>query len=214
LLRKPQRNNCRALKDDGFGWLPGGLSSNNQEEIPSRIKNAVQQSMMIANYSLSKAQVKMVYDLCAEQFHRDYFIAYSGIVIAGFGIEEVFPSLRSFEIDGMAEKGLLKFRPGKAASTGFHNNRSITPFAQSEMVVTFMEGLDPEFERFLESAFSDVLDGFERAVIGALGQSDVSEAFRSKLHDAKTKIVERLWKGVADYQCGHIELMSQPDQST
>jgi len=182
---------------DGF---PTDYPRTIKKKYAAAIKNAVHQSMMIANHSLSKAQVKMLYDLCAEQFHRDYFITYSGIVIAGFGIEEVFPSLTSFEIDGMAEKGLLKFRPGKTASTGFHNNGSITPFAQSEMVVTFMEGLDPEFERFLVSAFSDVLDEFERAVIGALGQSDVSEAFRSKLHDAKTKIVERLWKGVSTYQ--------------
>lgn len=72
---------------------------------------------------------------------------FTGIVIAGFGRDELFPTLCSFEIDGLV-CGRLKYidihhtdidRSGPKAA--------VLPFAQKEMADRFLYGLDDNIER-------------------------------------------------------------------
>jgi hypothetical protein len=83
---------------------------------------------------------------------------YSGIVVAGFGSDEILPSLNSFHIYGKLGSCLVyeeidKDKIGiKIAST------IIYPFAQTEVVKTFINGIDPDFYDIVKTQFAGVLD--------------------------------------------------------
>jgi hypothetical protein len=73
--------------------------------------------------------------------------ALSGIVIAGFGRDEHFPVMQSFEL-GEIYQGKLKYRRDKVvAIDGDSTTSIIVPFAHAEMVNTFLFGVKPELER-------------------------------------------------------------------
>lgn len=80
-----------------------------------------------------------------------YWEASSGLVIAGFGTEDFFPRLRSFELVSLVA-GRLRAREQveRRANIGFTGmTASIQAFAQSEMVQEFMEGIDANFRAFI-----------------------------------------------------------------
>ncbi len=80
------------------------------------------------------------YLACTDFLFRSYL--QSGIVIAGFGREDVFPRLRRFKFQTIAANK-LKFKEGEAVEIGYSNRAVISPFAQDEEVRTFIQGLDP-----------------------------------------------------------------------
>lgn len=64
----------------------------------------------------------------------------SGVVVAGFGEAEHFPSLLQLELQGLAANRLL-FSRGQDAKIGDHADAYIAPFAQQEMVASFHTAL-------------------------------------------------------------------------
>lgn len=86
--------------------------------------------------------------------------SYTGIVVAGFGRKEYFPRLRSFHYCGGFGPA-RKFERRRTVDIDFSNSASVVPFAQSEMVTTFMEGLAPDIREFLpgflEEAISKII---------------------------------------------------------
>lgn len=114
--------------------------------------------------------------------------SYSGIVIAGFGEDEIFPSFKSYFIECMV-CNKLKYEMDKQQSISSKTGSVISPFAQREMVDIFMRGLDPSIfdfnVSFLEAAFSE----FVQVLIDD-GCADGSPEKSSVYSDYIKKIVE------------------------
>jgi hypothetical protein len=70
----------------------------------------------------------------------------SGIVFSGFGDDEIFPSIYAYRFECIVEN-IPKYIEQTSGSINFDNNALIVPFAQSEMVHTFIEGIDPALEQ-------------------------------------------------------------------
>lgn len=81
----------------------------------------------------------------------------SGIVIAGFGEYDIFPSLHAFQVDGIFN-GVLKYKEVRTAVIGPANSAEIVPFAQQEMVHAFLTGIDPGLRRELNSFLKDTVN--------------------------------------------------------
>ena len=79
--------------------------------------------------------------------------ASSGLVIAGFGDEEVFPSLTEHQLDGFVGD---HFKSVKTASIDIArgNDSSIRSFAQHDMVQRFMNGFDLKYMLTVQNAFA------------------------------------------------------------
>lgn len=80
-----------------------------------------------------------------ETFFRTDF---SGLVIAGFGNDDIYPCVKSFQIEGIVN-GKAKYRARQEGETGQDNDACIIPFAQREMVNAFMEGVHPDYRKHL-----------------------------------------------------------------
>lgn len=95
----------------------------------------------------------------------------TGLVIAGFGEEELLPSLVSFEIDGILF-GKLKHTELHRHDMTRQSTGVVIPFAQTDMVERFMEGIDPSYAMLLhESVGQLILDSAINAA-SILGHPD------------------------------------------
>lgn len=77
---------------------------------------------------------------------------HSGVIFAGFGEEEFFPSLLEVATDGMVGDALKVVVRQEYDVARDGTRTAIAPFAQSEMVQRFMEGVDPELVNYVEFA--------------------------------------------------------------
>ena len=74
----------------------------------------------------------------------------SGVVVTGFGTDQLFPALSHYLVDGViAEKVRVRHLDSEEISE--QRSASIRAFAQGDMVTTFMEGVDPYYTRLLNS---------------------------------------------------------------
>jgi hypothetical protein len=80
----------------------------------------------------------------------DHFSPLStGVAIAGFGNRETFPAMASFETDGFIGNRLKLSRPDITRID--QDMRScVRAFAQRDIVIRFMEGIDPFYSRYLD----------------------------------------------------------------
>ena len=90
---------------------------------------------------------------------------YSGIVIVGFGEEEMFPTLWEVTTDGMLA-GNLKYEWGRHRDIERNGvYASIDAFAQTDMVTRFMGGIDPKFLNYLRDSTKELLFQFGNYIL-------------------------------------------------
>lgn len=80
----------------------------------------------------------------------------TGVVIAGFGEKDIYPAVTDMSIEGRTH-GFLKASRSSASKVDLNTRAIIKPFAQREMVDTFMRGMDPSFFNNLHSALKLIL---------------------------------------------------------
>ena len=99
----------------------------------------------------------------------------SGVVIAGFGEKEVFPSVISFIFDGVLNNILKYSRLQESSRVGVDTEGSIIAFAQREMVSRFMEGVDPLYLEAEQGLLSELPKRFAQEVVNRLTKYSDSE---------------------------------------
>jgi hypothetical protein len=103
----------------------------------------------------------------------------SGVVIAGFGEKDTFPSVFSFDIEGIVYDK-LKYKKRVHGKVDFDNAGGIIPFAQGEMVATFMEGVDPFYKDMEESYLSEIFNNYAEIFIDRIARHDNTEKKKLK----------------------------------
>jgi len=66
----------------------------------------------------------------------------SGLVFSGFGVSEIFPATEKFVVYSVINSEIMMNKP-LYREVNLENSAVIMPFAQREMVNTFVEGIDP-----------------------------------------------------------------------
>jgi hypothetical protein len=117
----------------------------------------------------------------------------TGLVLAGYGSADIFPSVVSFRLDSMM-MGKLRYVQGTGGKITFDNEAAILPFAQAEMVHEFMEGIDKSYVEMLGSAFEGALQGFGESLLDGLHYLRKTEKglVKGKLEENARKMTEKL----------------------
>jgi hypothetical protein len=122
----------------------------------------------------------------------------SGIVIAGFGEDELFPSLYGYQVEGIFN-GLLKYKVKESYVIGNSNSAQIVPFAQQEMVHSFLTGMDPTLEReihqFLNNTvniYPDFVETLIQKLVSSADNDDVKTLIEQKGQDLLTEFTKSL----------------------
>jgi hypothetical protein len=91
----------------------------------------------------------------------------SGVVIAGLGETEPFPSVVELQIEAIINKR-LKYAERPHDRITFDVDAVIIPFAQHEMVDTFIEGVDPSYQAHVEETLEEFLGIYRERLLSAL----------------------------------------------
>ncbi len=104
--------------------------------------------------NLSKPNIKKIEMISGMVLTKEIFSdPYSGVVFAGFGDEEIYPSLMEFKVQGVFDN-TIKFKKTneiKIESDG--TTAQIVPFAQDDVIRNFMDGIHPDILKFLNVVF-------------------------------------------------------------
>lgn len=133
---------------------------------------------------IEENEVNLLKDVAAGIFVKDGVERpqRSGVVVAGFGENDVYPSIVEHSVDGVINKK-LEYKEMKHGHTGLDNTASILPFAQSEMVHTFMEGVDPVMKELENKYLSEIFHSLPENLLKSLEQctDDEKEVIRDKI---------------------------------
>lgn len=115
----------------------------------------------------------------------------AGIVVAGFGEEEVFPALSEIRVEGLVLNVLKKQRVNSFV-LGPSEPAYIRPFAQDEMVYQFMQGIAPEYDEYLEASVASHLDEYTKFILESLDRysNEEKEAIQNRLARIHPDITE------------------------
>ncbi|MFO1393943.1 MAG: hypothetical protein U1F09_09310 [Steroidobacteraceae bacterium] len=76
----------------------------------------------------------------------------SGLVVAGFGEDELYPSVVTYQVEGfILDRMKCQRSKEKCVQIQQGGNAAIIPFAQDDMVYTFMQGMNPVVEQFVRT---------------------------------------------------------------
>ena len=118
----------------------------------------------------------------------------SGIVIAGFGTEDIFPILESYSIEGKIGD-YLKYEKDekKCTEINLQTGAAIRSFAQSEMVSTFMTGIDPNYHIAIDGVMEEICGSYPQVLLDHIDCIDQEE--KESLKKSLNKIGLEMFKG-------------------
>jgi hypothetical protein len=82
----------------------------------------------------------------------DRYPAHSGVAIAGFGRDDLFPSLCAYQVYITLTRGVPNIVEidNESCRVSLDEPAKVVPFAQPDVMRTFMEGIDPSLRRRLQ----------------------------------------------------------------
>ncbi|MCK4448915.1 MAG: hypothetical protein KAW56_17760 [Candidatus Marinimicrobia bacterium] len=180
------------------------IPKNHIENIINKYSNIIDKirKQVFEKLSVSPSLVNKLRNIGASLFLKDIFqINISGVVIAGFGEKDTFPSLKSFDIEGIVDNR-LKYKEGLSGEINFENTATIIPFAQREMVATFMEGIDPNLQRYMEYNLIQIFEEYPEIIVESIEKFDDKEkqALLKKLKQVSNKIFGDYKKNMTIYR--------------
>lgn len=145
---------------------------------------------------LSKPDKKNLIEIAICLFFSDLISnSHSGVVISGFGDTDIFPCLESMVLEGIAFNR-LKYIVRKSVKVDFDLRACIMPFAQSEMVCSFMEGIDPFFQEFMIQELVKIFNIYSKNIVESLGSVQKEENVERILIEINDEIIKMYLKGL------------------
>jgi len=145
---------------------------------------------------------KIAGDIFAKFPRKPHKNSISGVVIAGFGKDDIFPSYIAYEIDGIVNHN-LKYKIFSQNAINFNTQAALEPFAQSEMVFTFMEGINPNYMNLQFDYLKHILNDYSGWVFNNLtNNSSSTEKGKIKkiMEDIKSVILSDYQKNLMNYR--------------
>ena len=109
--------------------------------------------------SLPEERKEQIYRQISLLFVKSRFILKNtGVVIAGYGTSEIFPKIASFWVEGVIGNHIkMALVEGKSNLQDDEFATKIIPFAQDEVVWTFLGGIAPDIHEFVITYWDDLL---------------------------------------------------------
>jgi hypothetical protein len=98
-------------------------------------------------------------EICSLRITKEWWSLRSGgIVIAGFGKNDVFPVVKSFTVESVVNNRLRRdLMSGLSNDMNETHAAMILPYAQAEIVFRFIRGIDPEYKQEFTSFLRNLL---------------------------------------------------------
>ncbi|KWA31321.1 hypothetical protein WT39_08810 [Burkholderia territorii] len=117
----------------------------------------------------------------------------SGIVIAGFGDDQVFPAVSAIRVDGKIRQH-VRIVAHEVDNVDHENSAAIMPFAQREMVDLFMNGTDPGLHSEIMKVVGETLGDIDQRIVKCASlnlDQTVRDAIKEEMKKAETELRKR-----------------------
>ncbi len=147
--------------------FPAGAGKSTLKKYRKHIAGAY--SNVFQGLPISRASSNRIKQMTGMMFEKDIFPKghYSGIVIAGFGQKQEFPSILAYEIGGIINNR-LKYAKRVDVKINIRTTAAVHPFAQSDEVATFMDGINPNYRKEIRKYVYNLLTQYPEAIIDSL----------------------------------------------
>jgi hypothetical protein len=137
--------------------------------------------------------------LSASVFYKVWFnpMLETGLVFAGFGQSQIYPTVSQVSIEGVLLNRVKHSNRGDH-SISFKNPAQIIPFAQTDMVFTFMEGVSPSYNRIVQSYLDEMFANYPGELLKHFTgfsdeqKKDLLEKLRKVGKDALSEFAQKL----------------------
>ena len=154
-------------------------------------------------FRLDDRTKQRLFDMASFVVYQDaYFEGYTGLVFAGFGEREKFPSMVSLYTSNVIENKLKCSLDRQEALTS-ESGPAIHTFAQDRMVHTLIGGIDPELRYQIYNETLKLTRYLVADVVGSikgLGETDRQKLIRSYSEDKLTIAIGSFFERIEDYQ--------------
>ncbi|HEY9225436.1 MAG TPA: hypothetical protein VIP11_02235 [Gemmatimonadaceae bacterium] len=153
--------------------LAKGLDVAHEKAVSATYRQAINKIMaeVFERLPLTRSDRNRLRQYIVFALTRDVFPAgASGVVVAGFGRKEHFPKLHSSTVQARVANR-LKMRTYATADVA-RDRTAVIPFAQTDAVQHFMEGIDPRHALQATKLVKKALDGLKDDALGSLDLSD------------------------------------------
>ncbi|MDE0632431.1 MAG: hypothetical protein OXH73_13105 [Caldilineaceae bacterium] len=185
--------------------IPEGFAEDFKEKYGDLIRQA--EETVFEKLPLSSDSSRKLVEIAANlfmKFPKGMIIGgITGVVIAGFGREDVFPVLESFSVEGRIDGYLKQKRDEeKCAQITLPEQASIVPFAQSEMVYTFIAGVDFEYQALTDGYVEQIYLTYPRILVDKIDGLSRKEKgdLKDRLTDVGKEEFDQYLKEFAEYR--------------
>lgn len=117
-------------------------------------------------FNLKTEVINKLIDISILIITKDHFNDSStGIVIAGYGSDDYFPAVETYEVEGIYENRVKQKRLEEKSQKLLRGNQAtIIPFAQHDMIATFMEGINPYVQDYINSYIQTIFNKLHKII--------------------------------------------------
>lgn len=132
---------------------------------------------------ISSAIAARLYDIATYIHTKQIFsTGVSGLVIAGYGEEEIYPTVITYDVEGVVEDRLkYRLNSDKTHSIKTGHECRIIAFAQEDMVTTFMQGINPQVLYFVESYLDGAFNRLPELLDDNKNDADDKKQFKTRV---------------------------------
>jgi len=183
------------------------------------IKSVIKEVM--EKLPLSDDNMKKLIDIIVFLFYKNpekvIHTGMSGVVIAGFGDDEFFPSLVIYNVEGILD-GSLKYKIVDEVSVNYKTGAIIMPFAQKDMIQLFMEGVHEDYLRIEQHYLQELLNSFLKSFAKKVKISEeeqreiiniIMSDFKKKISEYKKTYTESIMKVVSMLPKSELAMMAE-----
>lgn len=167
-------------------------------EFADQVKGAIE--AVFAGHNLSAVSRRHLRDIGVRIICGNVFPdSLTGVVIAGFGEDQVFPAVRTFS-PHIIVKNRLMFRdePDETCSITHTMDAALVPFAQKDVVDAFLKGIDRHYVRIINTAMKEMSSKYPDIVMQHLVVDDdekktaITEKIKSETEGLHKAISQRI----------------------
>lgn len=181
-------------KQDLLEGLPEEFPQDIRSHYDDLLNSVVEK--MLGSFPVSESTHEKILKLIAQRISRERSLdVSSGVVIAGFGENDYFPCLVDIVVKGVLLDRVL-YWTNRQEAIDHETTAYIIPFAQQEMVHTFMEGIDPLLRTMIERTTDSVLRNVAKTILEEVKAKDAE--LGQDLEERVSGTIDQMVNGLLD----------------
>lgn len=160
-------------------------------------------SNVFQNLPILKKHLDQLKYICSNLFCKARFLSsHSGIVIAGFGEDDTFPVVNTYIVEAVVNKRLKYNKDeNKCEKISFENSATIIPFAQSQNVATFLEGIAPNCREIIFSYLKELFRNYPIKILENMkfNTEEEKNLLSKKLVNTTEEILNDFWQNIEKF---------------